>query len=158
MAIRPATIKTIKTRGMRRFMPQVIHRTINRGQIRKVTAIAFAAVAIVVALRSADAAFFPQPGLRIAVNMTTIESFPVFLAAESFSRSKSDHAVELVPFPNGRAAMAALVSGAVEAATGSETQALINSVADPRIRIVTTLSECRYRIVARKSSGIRRVA
>jgi NitT/TauT family transport system substrate-binding protein len=66
--------------------------------------------------------------------------------------------IHLVPTPNGRNAMAQLVSGAVDAATGSETQALLNSVADPRIRIVLTLSECRYRIVARRSAGIRRIS
>jgi NitT/TauT family transport system substrate-binding protein len=54
--------------------------------------------------------------------------------------------------------MAQLLSGAVDAATGSETQALLNSAADPRVRIVITLSECRYRIVARRSAGIRRIA
>src|SRR5262249_757337 len=65
--------------------------------------------------------------LKIAVNATTIESFPVFAAAGS--------RVQLVAAPNGRSAMAQLVNGAVDAATGSETQALLNSVADPRIRI-----------------------
>jgi NitT/TauT family transport system substrate-binding protein len=55
-------------------------------------------------------------------------------------------------------AMAQLVGGMADAATGSETQALLNSVTDPRIRIVLTLSECRYRIVARRSAGIRRVS
>ena len=54
--------------------------------------------------------------------------------------------------------MAQLVNGTVDAATGSETQALLNSVAEPRLRIVMTLSECRYRIVARRSAGIRRVS
>src|SRR5262245_25151478 len=91
----------------------------------------------------------PEPELKIAVNATTIESFPVFLAAESLSRTDKDHQVRIVPVPNGRVAMAQLVSGAADAATGSETQALLNTVTDPRIRIVVTLSECRYRIVAR---------
>ena len=54
--------------------------------------------------------------------------------------------------------MAQLLSGTADAATGSETQALVNSVADPRIRIILTLAECRYRIIARRSAGIRRVA
>jgi ABC-type nitrate/sulfonate/bicarbonate transport system substrate-binding protein len=95
--------------------------------------------------------------IKVAVNSTTIESFPVFAAAASLSADENVR-VTLVPTPNGRAAMAQLVNGSVDAATGSETQALLNSVADPRIRIVLTLSDCRYRIVARKSSGIRRVA
>jgi len=98
-----------------------------------------------------------EPQLKIAVNTTTIESFPVFLAAESLLAA-GDQSVQLVMAPNGRAAMSDLISGSVDAATGSETQALLNSVADPRIRIVLTLSECRYRIVARRSAGIRRVS
>jgi len=91
--------------------------------------------------------------LKIAVNMTTIESFPVLAAADSLSDR-----VEILQSPKGRAAMAQLVSGAADAATGSETQALLNSATDPRIRIVVTLAECRYRVVARRSAGIRRVA
>jgi len=90
--------------------------------------------------------------LRIAVNVTTIESFPVFIAADSIS------GVRLEPAANGRVAMSQLVSGTVDAATGSETQVLLNAAAEPRLRIVLTLSECRYRIVARRSAGIRRVS
>jgi sulfonate transport system substrate-binding protein len=99
----------------------------------------------------------PEPELTIAVNTTTIESFPIFLAAESFSAGNHNYRVKLVPLSNGRAAMAQLVSGTADAATGSETQALLNSVADPHIRIVLTVSECRYRIIARRSAGISRV-
>jgi NitT/TauT family transport system substrate-binding protein len=94
-----------------------------------------------------------EPDLRIAVNSTTIESFPVFAAADSLGDR-----IQLVPAPNGRIAMAQLAGGMVDAATGSETQALLNSVAEPSLRIVLTLAECRYRIIARRSAGIRRVA
>jgi NitT/TauT family transport system substrate-binding protein len=94
--------------------------------------------------------------LRVAVNATTIESFPAFLAAESLGGG--DARIVIVPVANGRIAIAQLVSGAVDAATGSETQVLLNSVADPRLRIVVTLADCRYRIVARRSSGIVRLS
>src|SRR5207248_4603907 len=40
----------------------------------------------------------------------------------------------------------------------SETQARLRSVARPDLRIVMTVAECYYRIVARKSAGIRRLA
>jgi NitT/TauT family transport system substrate-binding protein len=93
-----------------------------------------------------------DPTLKIAVNITTIESFPLLAAAGKVS------GVDLLPAPNGRNAMAQLVNSAADAATGSETQALLNSVSDPRIRIVLTLSECRYRIIARRSAGIRRLS
>ena len=88
--------------------------------------------------------------IRIAVNATTIESAPIFLAERTPD-------VKIVPVPNGRAAMARLLDGSVDAATGSETQALLNATAEPGLRIVVTLSEATYRIIARKSAGIRRV-
>jgi len=88
--------------------------------------------------------------IKIAVNATTIESAPIFLA-------ERPSGVQLVPVPNGRLAMAQLLHGDVDAATGSETQMLLNSVAEPGIRIVMTLAEARYRIIARQSSGIRRI-
>jgi len=98
------------------------------------------------------------PVLKIAVNTTTIESFPVFAAADSMSGGGETSKIEVVPVPNGRVAMSRLVGGAADVATGSETQVLINSVMEPRLRIVVTLAECRYRIIARRSAGIRRIA
>jgi len=89
--------------------------------------------------------------IKIAVNATTIESAPIFLAERT-------PRVQIVAVPNGREAMAQLLHGDVDAATGSETQMLLNSIAEPGIRIIMTLAEARYRIVARRSSGIRRVA
>ena len=53
--------------------------------------------------------------------------------------------------------MTQLLSGSVDAATGSETQALLNVSAEPGIRIVLTLAEARYRIIASRPAGIRRV-
>src|SRR5262245_60954047 len=94
----------------------------------------------------------PAPDIKIAVNSTTIESFPVFAAAEALPTQ-----IQLIRSPSGRNAMSQLLNGEVDAATGSETQALLNSVADPRIRIILTLAECRYRIIARRSAGIRRI-
>ena len=88
--------------------------------------------------------------LAVAVNQTTIESAAFFIA--------DIPGIRVVPVPNGRAASAELVAGRVDAATGSETQALLNSVAQPDLRIVLTLCECRYRIIARKSAGIATLA
>jgi sulfonate transport system substrate-binding protein len=98
------------------------------------------------------------PELRIAVNSTTIESFPVFAAVDAMSAKGTVPHVQLIAVPNGRAAMSQLVGGTADVATGSETQALLNSVTEPRIRIILTLAECRYRIIARRSAGIRRIA
>jgi NitT/TauT family transport system substrate-binding protein len=88
--------------------------------------------------------------IRIAVNSTTIESAPIFLAERTPD-------VRVVPVANGRIAMEQLLRGSVDAATGSETQMLLNSIAEPGIRIIVTLAEARYRIIARRSSGIRRI-
>jgi sulfonate transport system substrate-binding protein len=88
--------------------------------------------------------------IKIAVNTTTIESAPIFLAERI-------PGVQIVPVPNGRVAMEQLLHGNVDAATGSETQMLLNSIAEPGIRIILTLAEARYRIIARRSAGIRRV-
>lgn len=88
--------------------------------------------------------------IRVAVNRTTIESAPLLV--------EQIPGVRVVLVENGRAASAQLVSGAVDAATGSEAQAILNSVAQQDLRIVLTLAECRYRIVARKSAGIRNVS
>jgi NitT/TauT family transport system substrate-binding protein len=103
-----------------------------------------AALAATPNLRAQDAP------LRIAVNATTIESAPVFAAAKSLGPM-----VQLVRVTTGRAALAQLVRGEIDATTGSETQALLNSTAEPGLRIVLTLAECRYRMVSRKSAGIR---
>ena len=85
-----------------------------------------------------------QP-MRIAVNTTTIESAPIFGAAE-LSKGR----VELIGGKIPR-----LLDGSAIAATNAETQALLYSVANPGIRIILTAAECAYRIVARRSAGIR---
>jgi sulfonate transport system substrate-binding protein len=87
--------------------------------------------------------------LRIAVNMTTIESAPVFLAAADPAGSGIALAAGGIP---------QLVTGEADAATNAETQALLRSAANPNLRIVLTVAECHYRIVARRSSGIARLA
>jgi NitT/TauT family transport system substrate-binding protein len=89
-----------------------------------------------------------RPPLRFAVNMTTIESAPVFLAAEG---AGSGIAVSGGGIP-------LLVSREADAATNAETQALLRSATSPNIRIVLTVAECYYRIVARRSAGITRLA
>lgn len=80
--------------------------------------------------------------------MTTIESAPVFLAAQNATGVRIDLKSGGIPM---------LLEGDAEAATNSETQALLRSVARPDLRIIMTVSECAYRIVARRSSGIRRL-
>jgi sulfonate transport system substrate-binding protein len=89
------------------------------------------------------------PPLRIAGNMTTIELAPMLVAADRLYRG---------PITVIDGGIPALVSGNVDAATNAETQALRQSVDNPGIRVIFTVAESFYRIVARRSAGIRQVS
>ena len=102
-----------------------------------------AASAVVMAQASRTAA-----PLRVAVNMTTVESAPVFLAAQRTGDAVMTLAGGGIPL---------LVDRTADAATNSETQILLRSVENPDLRVVMTIAECEYRIVARRSSGVRRI-
>ena len=88
------------------------------------------------------------PPLRVAVNMTTVESAPVFLAAQGPAARNMALTGGGIPL---------LVDRTADAATNSETQILLRSVDNPDLRIVMTVAECEYRLVARRSAGIRRL-
>ncbi len=90
----------------------------------------------------------PAP-LRVQGNITTIELAPVLLAAQW-------HAAP-VSVSNGGVPDLARVDGA-DLATNAETQALRASVTNPDLRIIMTVSEGLYRIVARRSAGISKLA
>jgi NitT/TauT family transport system substrate-binding protein len=87
-----------------------------------------------------------DPPIRLAVNMTTVESLPVFLAAQGR------------PVVVSAGGIPQLIDGTADAATNSETQALLRSVDAPGLRVVLTVAECFYRLVGRRSAGIERVA
>ena len=89
------------------------------------------------------------PPLSIAGNMTTIELAPVLVAANSLYGGK-------VTVING--GIPELMRGEVDAATNAETQLLRRSIDDPNLRIIFTEAESFYRIVARRSAGIKSVA
>jgi len=93
----------------------------------------------------AAAAAQQTPSISVAVNTTTIESAPVFVAARDAADVHIDIRSGGIPM---------LLDCDVDAATNSETQALLRSVARPDLRIIMTVSECAYRIVARRSSRI----
>ena len=86
------------------------------------------------------------PPLRIAGNMTTIELAPVLIAAKG-----------LYPVTVINGGIPDLIRGEVDAATNAETQLLRRSVEDPSLRIILTEAESFYRVVARRSAGIRSV-
>ena len=87
-----------------------------------------------------------QP-LRVFGNTTTIELAPVLLAAHQLGSNTVT--VTNGGIPNLYDASAA------DVATNAETQALRQSVDHPDLRIVLTVAEGFYRIVARRSAGIR---
>jgi NitT/TauT family transport system substrate-binding protein len=83
--------------------------------------------------------------LRVGINLTTIETLPIYLAAEGPLAG----ALELIG-----GALPLLTDGKVDTVTNAETQALLRSTANPDIRAILTVAEYSYRIVARRSAGI----
>jgi sulfonate transport system substrate-binding protein len=85
----------------------------------------------------------------VAVNTSTIEAGPVYV-------------VEAGPggahFTVTNGGVRDLAGGRVQAATNSETQMLLASTTNPKIRMLLTLAEGRYRIIGRKSAGINSLA
>ncbi|MBZ5677742.1 MAG: ABC transporter substrate-binding protein [Acidobacteriia bacterium] len=90
----------------------------------------------------------PVP-LRAAGSLTTIELSPLLVAADKIYPGQ-------ISIING--GIPAIMSGMVDVATNAETQLLRQSVDDPDLRVIFTVAESFYRIVARKSAGIRRIA
>jgi sulfonate transport system substrate-binding protein len=83
--------------------------------------------------------------LRVGVNLTTIETLPIYLV----EREPVGGAIEL-----SGGAIPSLTAGNVDVATNAETQAILRSTANPEIRVILTVTEYGYRIVARRSAGV----
>jgi NitT/TauT family transport system substrate-binding protein len=98
--------------------------------------------------------------LRIYGNLSLLEMAPVLLAAGQIYPGKTllEHGSVMALW--GRASELASLSSAGQAdiATNSETQALRGSYENPDLRFIFTVAECPYRIVARRSAGIARLA
>jgi sulfonate transport system substrate-binding protein len=78
-----------------------------------------------------------------------IELSPVLVAANSLYPQKLE-------VPSG--GVVSITSGAADLATNAETQLLRESIANPDLRIIMTVSESFYRLVARRSSGISKLS
>jgi sulfonate transport system substrate-binding protein len=98
--------------------------------------------------------------LRVYGNLSTLELAPVLLAASRASPGPIRVAQGGITSLYGQAGdLPNLVSrGMSDLATNSETQALRYSVAHPDLRLILTVSEGLYRIVARRSAGIMKLA
>lgn len=78
-----------------------------------------------------------------------IELSPVLVAAETFYPER---------LTVGEGGLSLMNSGASDLATNAETQVLRESVAHPDYRIIATITESFYRLVARRSAGIATLA
>lgn len=100
-----------------------------------------------------------RPRLRLRANTGAIESAPVLLAARDHFPGGIDVALGGIPNLVGAANIAGVFdAGPADVATHAETQALRYSLAHPEIRIILTVTEGLYSIVARRSVGIERLA
>lgn len=78
-----------------------------------------------------------------------IELSPVLVAANGFYPQQ---------IPVGEGGITRITSGEAELATNAETQLLRESVTNPDLRIIMTVTESSYRLVARRSAGIQSVS
>lgn len=114
------------------------------------------AMAMLVALAGCAPQTRVEPAAAIAPmavsgSIATIEIAPVLLAARDLYPAGAAVSNGGIPNLIGTGAPA-------DIATHAETQALRYSVAHPEIRIILTVTEGRYRIIARRSAGIERIA
>ena len=98
--------------------------------------------------------------LRIYGNLSLLEMAPVLLAADRIYPGKTtvEHGSVMALWSKTSDLASLGSAGQADIATNSETQALRASVDNPDLRFIFTVAECPYRIVARRSAGISRLA
>src|SRR3970282_1267278 len=98
--------------------------------------------------------------LRIYGNLSLLEMAPVLLAAGEIypGRSTVEHGSVMALWGKSSDLASLHSAGQAHVAPNSETQPLRASVAHPDLRFIFTVAECPYRIVARRSAGISRLA
>jgi sulfonate transport system substrate-binding protein len=98
--------------------------------------------------------------LRIYGNLSLLEMAPVLLAADQIYPGKSvlQHGSVMALWGKASDLASLRSAGQADLATNSETQALRGAVEHPDLRFIFTVAECPYRIVARRSAGIARLA
>ena len=98
--------------------------------------------------------------LRVYGNLSLLEMAPVLLAAEEIYPAETvlEHGSVMSLWGESSELASLGSAGRSHIATNSETQALRASARHPDLRFIYTLAECPYRIVARRSSGIAKLA
>jgi len=94
--------------------------------------------------------------LRIYGNLSLLEMAPVLLAADRIYPGKTlvRHGSVMALWDKPSEIVSLASEGRADIATNSEMQILHGSAANPDLRIIFTVAECAYRIVARRSAGI----
>jgi sulfonate transport system substrate-binding protein len=110
----------------------------------KLTTVALSLTLLPLALLGQNRARGPGDPFTVAVNTSTIEGGPVYVA----------EAAPGAGFKVINGGVRNLSESGVHAATNSETQMLLASTSNPRIRMLFTVAEGLYRIIGRKSAGI----
>ncbi|HEY7742326.1 MAG TPA: ABC transporter substrate-binding protein [Burkholderiales bacterium] len=98
--------------------------------------------------------------LRVYGNLSLLEMAPVLLAVDRIHRGKTvlEHGSVMALWGKSSDIASLESAGRADVALNSETQALRGSAGNPDLRIIFTVAECPYRIVARRSAGIGRLA
>lgn len=97
--------------------------------------------------------------LRVYGNLSLLEMAPVLVAAELHSGEILLEHGSVMALWGKSSELASLNSaGQADVALNSETQALRATAGNPDLRFILTVAECPYRIVARRSAGIRGLA
>lgn len=98
--------------------------------------------------------------LRIYGNLSLLEMAPVLLAAEQIyaGRTIVEHGSVMALWGQSSDLASLNSSGQADLATNSDTQTLRGTVAGPDLRVIFTVAECPYRIIARRSAGIATLA
>lgn len=98
--------------------------------------------------------------LRIYGNLSLLEMAPVLLAADRIYSGKTliEHGSVMALWGQASDLASLTSAGEADIATNSETQALRGAAAHPDLRFIFTVAECPYRIVARRSAGISKLA
>jgi NitT/TauT family transport system substrate-binding protein len=98
--------------------------------------------------------------LRIYGNLSLLEMAPVLLVARRNYSGKTvlEHGGVMSLWGKANDLPSLDAIGKSDLATNSETQVLRSSYANPDLRMILTVAECPYRIVARRSAGIAALA